>query len=175
MSLPAVRQTRWVVLLCSIGLSVDLLRLGADEPALLELVGDRGLAAWRQPTGDWLVAADSVPDPARTNRLTAKPGQGTLINGVTGKTLNLLTSEDFGDIDAHFEFLIFLDHPFYFGPGRPGRPTDIDRNFGELTDLDGTLGHQSRSAIADRKRVSVLDNILALGSGPLDGGCKANV
>ena len=80
--------------------------LGADEPARLELVGEHGLEAWRQPTGDWIVAATAVPDPAHTSRLIAKPGQGTLINGVTGKTRNLLTIADFGDVDAHVEFLI---------------------------------------------------------------------
>jgi hypothetical protein len=89
-----------------LGWIVELPRSEADEPALLELVGDRGLQAWRKPTGDWIVAAAALPDPARTNRLTAEPGQGTLINGVTGKTRNLLTSEDFGDVDTHFEFLI---------------------------------------------------------------------
>ena len=106
MLLPAIRQTPWIVILCSVGWIAELSRSDADEPALLELVGDRGLQAWRKPTGDWIVAAAALPDPARTNRLTAEPGQGTLINGVTGKTRNLLTSEDFGDVDAHFEFLI---------------------------------------------------------------------
>jgi hypothetical protein len=106
MLLPAIRQTPWIVILCSVGWIFELSRSEADEPALLELVGDRGLQAWRKPTGDWIVAAAALPDPARTNRLTAEPGQGTLINGVTGKTRNLLTSEDFGDVDTHFEFLI---------------------------------------------------------------------
>jgi len=107
MILPAIRQTPWIVLLWSIGSIVGLPHLRADEPSPpRELVGEHGLDAWRQPTGDWIVAATALPDPSHTNRLTAKPGQGTLINGVTGKTRNLLTSEDFGDVDAHFEFLI---------------------------------------------------------------------
>ena len=94
-------------MLCSIGLIVDLPRLGADEPARARswsanMVSRRGA----RPTGDWIVAATAVPDPAHTSRLIAKPGQGTLINGVTGKTRNLLTIADFGDVDAHVEFLI---------------------------------------------------------------------
>jgi hypothetical protein len=102
----AVRRNLWIVVFWSISFLVELPTLWADEPGMLEMVGEHGLDAWRQPTGDWTVAATAVPDPARSNRLTAKPGRGTLINGVTGKTRNLLTSEDFGDVEAHFEFLI---------------------------------------------------------------------
>jgi hypothetical protein len=106
MILPAIRRTPWILILWSISVTADPPHLGADEPRFVELIGEHGLDAWRHPTGDWIVAATAVPDPARTNRLIGKPGQGTLYNGVTGKTRNLLTTEDFGDVDAHFEFLI---------------------------------------------------------------------
>jgi hypothetical protein len=101
-----VRRNLSIVVFWSIGFLVELPALRADEPVMLELVGEHGLDAWRKPTGDWIVAATALPNPSRTNQLTAKPGRGTLINGVTGKTRNLLTSEDFGDVEAHFEFLI---------------------------------------------------------------------
>jgi hypothetical protein len=106
MIIPAVRQTPWILILAWIGLTAGPPHLRADEPQSIELIGNHGLEPWRQPTGDWIVAGTAEPDPARTNRLIGKPGQGTLINGVTGKTQNLLTSGDFGDVDTHFEFLI---------------------------------------------------------------------
>ena len=34
------------------------------------------------------------------------PGKGVIINGPDGRTGNLYTSQDFGDLEAHFEFLI---------------------------------------------------------------------
>jgi hypothetical protein len=109
MNSPAIRQTAWIFTLCAVGAFGDVRYLRGEEPAVIELVGEHGLTAWRQPTGDWIVAATAEPDPSRKNRLTTKPGQGTLVNGTTGKTRNLLTSADFGDIDAHFEFMIPKD------------------------------------------------------------------
>ncbi len=34
------------------------------------------------------------------------PGTGVLFNGASGKTSNLVTRDDFGDVEARFEFLI---------------------------------------------------------------------
>ena len=78
----------------------------AGEESWIGLIGDRGLEAWKAPTGAWLVAGDARPDPKRPDRLLAQPGKGVLVNGPTGRTANLLTTEKFGDIEAHFEFLI---------------------------------------------------------------------
>jgi hypothetical protein len=94
------------VMHCSIGLLVIVSGLGARESGFLDLIGEHGLGAWRKPAGDWIVGSDALPDPKRPGKLAAKPGQGTLVNGVSGKTRNLLTTQNFADIDAHFEFLI---------------------------------------------------------------------
>ena len=46
----------------------------------------------------------SIPtDPAR---LAGVDGRGVLINGPAGRTRNLLTKQEFGDLEAHLEFLI---------------------------------------------------------------------
>ena len=39
-------------------------------------------------------------------RLVHKEWKRVIVNGRSGKTRNLLTKEDFGDIEAHFEFKI---------------------------------------------------------------------
>jgi hypothetical protein len=82
---------------------------GAGEPSSegwTELIGAHGLDAWRTPTGAWLVAGGARPDPERPARLVAEPGSGVLVNGRNGRTTNLVSREDFGDLEAHFEFLI---------------------------------------------------------------------
>jgi len=78
----------------------------AEEPGWVTLIGDHELEAWRKPMGNWFVAGDARLDPGDPSRLSAVRGRGVLINGPTGRTRNLLTKQDFGDLEAHFEFLI---------------------------------------------------------------------
>jgi hypothetical protein len=80
--------------------------MAVDDNGWVDLIGDHGLEAWRKPAGDWTIAADVAIDPKRPNRLIPKPGAGAIVNGPTGKTRNLLTQQDFQDVEAHFEFLI---------------------------------------------------------------------
>jgi hypothetical protein len=78
----------------------------AEEPGWVVLIGDHELEAWRKPTGNWFVAGDARLDPGDATRLAAVSGRGVLINGPSGHTRNLLSKQDFGDLEAHFEFLI---------------------------------------------------------------------
>ena len=80
----------------------------AADKEWTSLIGDHELDAWRKPTGSWYVAGDARPDPAEPARLAGVPGRGAIING-PGKTRNLYSKEDYGDIEAHFEFLIPRD------------------------------------------------------------------
>ncbi len=87
-------------------LTLSFIPAWSGEEPWLDLIGDRGLAAWKSPTGAWELAGNARPDPNRPNRLVAEPGRGVLVNGPTGKTTNLFTAEKFGDLEAHFEFMI---------------------------------------------------------------------
>jgi hypothetical protein len=100
------RRTIVVVVSCSIGLLVTAYVRGADESGWVDLVGEHGLDAWRKPTGDWIVGGDAELQPDHLKLLAAKPGHGALVNGKTGKTPNLLSNQNFGDLEAHFEFLV---------------------------------------------------------------------
>ena len=64
------------------------------------------LAGWRQPQGDWLVADAVALDPANPEAFTITPGQGTMVNGRSGRTSDLLTAGEFGDVELHVEFCI---------------------------------------------------------------------
>ncbi len=77
-----------------------------DGPGWISLIGDHELAAWQEPTGAWLAAGDARLDPQDPTRLAAVAGGGVIINGPDGRTRNLLSKQEFGDIEAHFEFLI---------------------------------------------------------------------
>ena len=64
------------------------------------------LKGWRQPVGEWLVAGAVKLDPANPKKLSTMPGQGVLLNGANGRTLDLLTEAEFGDMEVHVEFCI---------------------------------------------------------------------
>lgn len=81
-------------------------RTSAQGREWTELIGGRGLAAWRRPTGAWFVAGDARVDPKDPARLVGTPGAGVIINGPEGRTANLQSQTAFGDVEAHIEFLI---------------------------------------------------------------------
>jgi hypothetical protein len=83
--------------------------LGAEGDGWIPLFGTEGssLDAWRTPAGDWRAAAEVGLDPANPRKLVAaRQGRGIIWNGPTGKTLNLVSREKFGDVDVRLEFLI---------------------------------------------------------------------
>jgi hypothetical protein len=91
---------------CGLSMVVFLCGTVAGEEGWIELIGEHGFDGWRQPTGGWIEAADARPNPKNGSRLVAIGGHGALVNGVTGKTRNLLSKADFRDIEAHFEFQV---------------------------------------------------------------------
>lgn len=78
-----------------------------DEPSSewLDLTRD-GLAAWKAPTGEWVVAGSVGLKPGDPKHLAYEKGEGILVNGPTGKTLNIVTKESFGAVETHVEFLV---------------------------------------------------------------------
>ncbi len=89
-----------------VGGTVSAGRVQEHESPWIELVGADELGAWKKPHGQWQKAGDAQLDPKNPRRLIATPGRGVIVNGPTGKTANLFTTRDFGDVEAHFEFLI---------------------------------------------------------------------
>ncbi len=77
-----------------------------EQPNTLELTASPALQHWRSPQGDWLEAGEVGLDPRDAKRLAAKPGEGALVNGATGRTRNLLSKMEHGDVEAHIEFMV---------------------------------------------------------------------
>lgn len=66
-------------------------------------------SAWRSPTGQWEVVGEAFMNPTNEKLLSTKPGTGVIINGPIGKTSNLLSKDEFGDVKAHIEFMVSKD------------------------------------------------------------------
>jgi hypothetical protein len=78
----------------------------AGDDGWTSLIGDQALAAWRPSTSAWYEAGGAQPDPKDPRKLVPIEGRGVLINGKSGRTANLFSKEEYGDVEAHFEFLI---------------------------------------------------------------------
>jgi len=75
------------------------------EVRKVQLVG-KDLSTWQRETGEWLVAGEAGTDPANPKMLVSRPGTGVLVNGPTGRTGNLLSKLEHGDVEAHVEFMV---------------------------------------------------------------------
>jgi hypothetical protein len=64
------------------------------------------LSGWRQPRGDWLVAEKVALKTGQPEAFNVTPGLGGLVNGIAGRTVNLITEAEFGDVELHVEFCI---------------------------------------------------------------------
>jgi sugar phosphate isomerase/epimerase len=71
----------------------------------VSLIGD-DFSAWRGKTGQWQIAGDTFINPENERLLGSKPGTGVIVNGPTGRTSNLLSKAEFGDVKAHVEFMV---------------------------------------------------------------------
>jgi Domain of Unknown Function (DUF1080) len=81
--------------------------LRADEPLPIPLSSDKGLEAWKAPTGDWFLTDSVAIDGDNPKRLKGTAGKGAiLVNGARGFTPDLVSKQSFGDVDLHIEFMI---------------------------------------------------------------------
>jgi len=94
-----------VTLLVCCGLAVGR---DCSECHKLRLTGG-DLSAWRGNTGDWTVVQDAALAPGNETLLAGQAGAGAILNGPQGKTVNLLTKQEFGDVRAHVEFMVSKD------------------------------------------------------------------
>jgi hypothetical protein len=63
------------------------------------------LQDWRD-TGEWMEAADAMLSDSDPKLLTTQAGTGLLVNGPTGKTVDLLSHHEHGDVEAHVDFMV---------------------------------------------------------------------
>jgi len=94
-------------LLGSLALLLAISPAHAQEAKEINLFGD-GLKAFRGPKyGEWFTTDAVALDPMNPKKLVAKEAAGTIwVNGVKGRTDNLFTTQKFGDVDVHLEFMM---------------------------------------------------------------------
>ncbi len=80
-----------------------ILPVRADDE--LSLTG-KNLGSWRQPHGDWQVVGDVEMGGEGDRFLLSEPGEGIILNGPKGRTSNVLSEFEHGDVEAHIEFMV---------------------------------------------------------------------
>jgi hypothetical protein len=63
-------------------------------------------AGWRQPHGGWMTADAVSLDSTKPEALLIASGQGVMVNGSKGRTVDLMTETEFGDVELNLEFCI---------------------------------------------------------------------
>jgi hypothetical protein len=63
-------------------------------------------AGWTRPLGDWMTAEGVEVDSMKPEAFAIAPGEGVMVNGINGRTVDLVTETEFGDLALHVEFCI---------------------------------------------------------------------
>ena len=80
----------------------------AGEPPsdALKAIAPLTLDAWTGPLDNWEEVASVEIDPKNERALIGKPGSGAIYNGPSGRALNLVTKDKYGDVEVSLEFNI---------------------------------------------------------------------
>src|SRR5262249_31002632 len=91
---------------CLLLLLTALASPAAAEPAWTVLVGENAGDVWKSKLQGWIKADSVTLDEKNNKRLVATPGKAILVNGKTGRESDLVTKEQYGDVEVELEFLI---------------------------------------------------------------------
>jgi len=66
----------------------------------------KSLASWRSPLGDWKLVKAAAPSPDNSKAFMVVEGKGVLVNGDKGRTGNLFSNHEHGDVMVAIEFMV---------------------------------------------------------------------
>lgn len=101
-----LRGKRVRAILLSVGAFCLVSTMSTGSQAARVYLTGRDFSAWRGNTGQWEIVGDVFMNPENESLLSSRPGTDVLLNGPTGRTVNLLSKKEFGDVRAHIEFMV---------------------------------------------------------------------
>ena len=75
----------------------------SDEAVVLD---GTSLDGWRAPQGEWMTVRAVEANADNEKLFAVQPGRGVMINGEKGRTNNILSEVEHGDVEAHVEFCV---------------------------------------------------------------------
>lgn len=88
-----------------IWVSLILVLISCSSDSKIVLTGN-DLTTWQDDSGEWYVNGSAFMDPDNEKRIKTTPGSSIIVNGKEGRTNNILSREEFGDVTAHIEFMV---------------------------------------------------------------------
>jgi hypothetical protein len=85
--------------------ALSLLATGCAECTQV-ILGKGDLRNIRPPLGSWVTAGDVTLDPTNPKRFQIVPGSGVIVNGTDGRTVDILTTAEYGDLRVSYDFCI---------------------------------------------------------------------
>ncbi|CAN5916223.1 hypothetical protein BH23PLA1_BH23PLA1_16530 [soil metagenome] len=80
--------------------------LAAEEDWIVLIGEGQELDAWKGPTADWHVVSDVELNTEDPRHLRSKDGSGVIVNDPPGRVGNLVTEQEFVDLEAHIEYAV---------------------------------------------------------------------
>jgi hypothetical protein len=94
------------VALCALSGCDSLRTSDVRDPVRRVAFNGDNFDGWRQPTGAWEVVGAVALDPGDPKTFHLEPGYGVMVNGRKGPTVDLVSSFEHGDVEAHVEFCV---------------------------------------------------------------------
>jgi hypothetical protein len=85
--------------------ALGVTNVSAEEKKTVEL-SSADMSDWKESVGAWKVVDSVKMDEKNERRFTTTAGSGVMINGDTGRTRNLFSACQHGDVQAHIEFMV---------------------------------------------------------------------
>ena len=70
------------------------------------ILGKGDLSNVRPPHGDWTAASAVALKAGDPTRFDITPGTGVIVNGASGKTLDILTTAEYGDVRVEYDYMV---------------------------------------------------------------------
>ncbi len=87
-------------------LSLVLISFSAWAELNVRFLSEKGMSSWTEEVGEWQDTGGAESSPDNDTLLATTPGNGVLVNGGTGRTVNLFTAKDHGSVHLHVEFMV---------------------------------------------------------------------
>lgn len=105
-----IAPSRMLLTLSLLGLALSTPARAAEQNGWISLFDGQNLQHWTartgQGTGQWDVVGSVALDPGDPKKFVVQPGNGVMMNGESGRTVDLMTRDEFGDVEAHLEFVV---------------------------------------------------------------------
>ena len=99
-------QNKKILVILLLLVAVDV---SAKENRKSVVLTGGNFSQWRDNTGQWQIAGNTFVKPDNNKLLSSKSGTGVIVNGPAGRTSHLFSKDEFGDVKAHFEFMVSKD------------------------------------------------------------------